>query len=507
MRYVGSKPQFVRNMASNLIVLAASSVIMLWFTPYLIGALGLAVYGLVPLALSLSLYMGILTVGIQAAVGRYLTLEVAKDDRDAASRVMSTALTANLTIALGIMPVLLMIAAAAPGLFNVPPGHESDARWFFMLAMLSYIFVAVREIVGAAAFATNRIDLQNVARLSEQLIRVGFVVIAFALRGPDLPLVGVGMVLGSVTSVVVALIAWAISAPEIRFSLRFFERTRLKEMLGTGGWITMNHVGSMLHMATDVVVINIFLGSATAGGYGSVLQLSSFLRSLAGALSIVIAPVLFAQFAQKRTETLGITAARAVKLLGLGIGLPAALIMGFGRPVLTLWLGPAFTTLVPLLAVMIVHLTFNYAFLPLDTVSMAYDRVKWPSIVGVVTGLANVGLSIAFVHYGSWGIGVAFATLVSLSARYGVFTPLYAAHITGSRRSRFFVSVVYGVVLSLAAAVVAFMWDRAVGIDSWIGLMIASACISVVYSGVAYALLDGEDRSLVRSLIAAVRPS
>jgi len=505
VKYVGSKPQFMRNMASNLIVLAVSSAVMLWFTPYLIGELGLAVYGLVPLALSLSTYMGILTVGIQAAVGRYLTLEVAKHDRDAASRVMSTALTANLVIALGVMPVLLGIAAAAPSLFNVPPGHETDARWFFMLAMLSYVCVAIREVVGAAAFASNRIDLQNGARLTETLVRVGFVVVVFATRGPDLRLVGVGMFVGAFTSILVALAAWRISAPQIRYAPSLFERARLRLMLGTGGWITMNHIGSLLHMATDLVVINIILGSAVAGAYGSVLQLSTFLRSLAGALAIVLAPVLFAQYAQERTTALGITAARAVKLLGMAIGLPTALVMGFGHPVLTLWLGPAFTPLAPLLAVMTVHLTFNYAFLPLDTVNMAYNRVKWPSIVGVVTGVINVGLSIAFARVGSWGLGVALATLVSLTFRYGLFLPFYTAHVTGSAKTRFFASAAFGTGLAITFAVAAYALDRAVGISTWSGLVLASACVSVVYLLVAYLLLSADDRTLLLSLVPGVK--
>lgn len=504
MRYAGEKRQFVRNMGSNLVVLAVSSVLSLWFTPYLIGRMGLALYGLVPLALSLSTYMGILTIGVQAAVGRYLTLEVAKDDRAAASRVMSTALTANLTIALGIMPVLLGVAIAAPRIFDVPVGHESDARWFFMFALVSYVLVALREVVGAAAFSTNRIDLQNVARLSESIVRVGFVVGAFAVWGPDLRLVGVGMVTGAAASLLAAIIAWRVSAPEISFSPGLFDRSRLTTMLGTGGWVTVNHLGTLLHMATDLIVINVILGSAVAGAYGSVLQLSSFVRSLAGALAGVLGPILFAQFAQRRVGALADTAARAVKLLALALGLPAALVMGFGRPVLSLWLGPSFTELWPVLVIMIVHLTVNYGFLPLDTVQMAYNKVKWPSIVSVVTGVLNVALSVMLARAGSLAIGVAVATLVSLTLRYGLFVPLYTAHITESRRSRYFAAVAYGTGLSVSFALLAFWADRTFALSTWSGLVLGSAAISVLYLGVTFVFLNAEDKTLLRSLIPGV---
>lgn len=505
MKRAADKRQFMFNMSSNLAVLAVTSVVTLWFTPYLLGNLGLALYGLVPLAMSLSMYMGILTVGVQAAVGRYLSLAVASGDKDGASRVMSTALGANLVIAFGVMPVLLGVAIAAPSLFDIPAGHETDARWFFAFAMLSYVIVALREVIGATAFSANRMDLQNVARLTETFTRIGFVVVAFSIHGPDLRIVGLGMLVGAAVSIFVALGSWYAVAREVRVAPRLFDRGRLSEMLFTGGWITFNHTGSLLHMATDVVVINLMLGSAVAGAYGSVLQLSSFLRSLAGSLSSVLAPVLFAQYAQDRKASLGSTAAQAVKLLALGLGLPAALVLGFARPVLLLWLGPEFAILAPLLMVMVVHLAYNYAFLPLDVVCMAHDRVKWPAIVSVSTGVLNVALSVLFARMGEWAIGVAVATLLSLTLRYGLFTPLYTAHVTESRSSRFFLAALPGFGLSLLAAAGAWGLDRAAQLSTWGGLVAYSAAVSLVYVAAAYIMLKDAERTLVLSLVGVKR--
>lgn len=504
-RAAADKRQFMFNMSSNLFVLAVTSVVTLWFTPYLLGRLGLALYGLVPLAMSLSMYMGILTVGVQAAVGRYLSLAVASGDRDGASRVMSTALGANLVIAFGLMPLLLGIAIAAPSLFDIPAGHETDARWFFAFAMLSYVLVALREVIGATAFSANRMDLQNVARLTETFTRIAFVVVAFSIQGPDLKTVGLGMLVGAAVSIFVALASWYAVAREVRVAASLFDRSRLSEMLFTGGWVTFNHVGSLLHMATDVVVINLMLGSAVAGAYGSVLQLSSFLRSLAGSLSSVLAPVLFAQYAQNRKTSLGSTAAQAVKLLALGLGLPAALVLGFARPVLLLWLGPDLAMLAPLLMVMVVHLAYNYAFLPLEVACMAHDRVKWPAIVSVSTGVLNIALSVLLARAGEWAIGVAVATLVSVTLRYGVFTPLYTAHVTGSKSSRFFGAALPGFALSVLAAAGAWGLDRATQLSTWGGLIAGSAVISLVYITAAYIMLKDTERTLVLSLVGVKR--
>lgn len=504
MKRVETRRQFTVNMVSNIAMLLISSLVMLFFTPYLIHQLGLAVYGLVPLALSISTYMGVLTIGIQSAVGRYLTLEVTKGDAEAASKVMTTAVLANLAVALLIMPILLGVAIAAPSLFDVPAGQEVAARWFFSLAMISYVLVAMREVIGGAAFANNRIDLLNAARLAEPFVRLVFVVAVFALRGPDLVMVGAGMALGGLASLLVSVGAWKVTAGDVAMRPSFFDRSYLRSMLGTGGWVTVGHIGTLLHMATDLVVINILLGALIAGGYGSALQLSSFLRSFAGSLSGVIVPLLFAQYAREHIERLGVTALQAVKILGLAIGLPAALVMGLARPILGLWLGPEFVVLTPVLIALVFHLPYNYSSLPLNSVEMAFDRMKWPSLVGIVTGVLNVALSILLARVGGWAFGVAIATALSLTFRSGLFTPIHAAILLGRKRSAFFAPMSAGVLLSLLVGFGAYALELTFTIATWSALLAGAVAVGVAYTAAAWLVLNAEERRMILSLVPGV---
>ena len=62
----------------------------LWLTPYLIRHLGVAAYGLVPLAVTVTSYMGLFTTALNAAVGRFITLCLDRHDYAEANRIFNT---------------------------------------------------------------------------------------------------------------------------------------------------------------------------------------------------------------------------------------------------------------------------------------------------------------------------------------------------------------------------------------------------------------------------------
>ncbi|HPN13145.1 MAG TPA: polysaccharide biosynthesis protein, partial [Spirochaetota bacterium] len=61
------------NLVTKLGIFIANILVGLWLVPYLIRNLGVAGYGLIPLATQLTSYIGLLSIGINGAISRYLT--------------------------------------------------------------------------------------------------------------------------------------------------------------------------------------------------------------------------------------------------------------------------------------------------------------------------------------------------------------------------------------------------------------------------------------------------
>src|SRR3974390_495653 len=76
--------RFALNLISNVGKLALTMLVGVWYVPFLVRQLGPAAYGMIPLASTLTSYMGVVTFSLDASVARYLTISLErKNDAEA----------------------------------------------------------------------------------------------------------------------------------------------------------------------------------------------------------------------------------------------------------------------------------------------------------------------------------------------------------------------------------------------------------------------------------------
>ena len=109
MGHIASKTQFVRNLLSGWVSLAAEIVVAFILTPYIIIKLGAATYGIWSLMISVIGYLGLVNIGIRGSVGRYINHYLALKDQRAVSEVVGTSsvLLTLLSIIAGIAAIFL----------------------------------------------------------------------------------------------------------------------------------------------------------------------------------------------------------------------------------------------------------------------------------------------------------------------------------------------------------------------------------------------------------------
>nr|HMT20769.1 polysaccharide biosynthesis protein [Promineifilum sp.] len=167
-----SSRQLLINVGSNVALIILNMGLALWFTPYLIGVLGVAAYGVVTLATSVATYMAIIDSALNKALGRFLTIEIRQGRFAAANRTFNTALGLSLIIGLILIPIIGVIAYLSPRIFDVPATQESATQWVFLAALLSYVLMFARGVFTTSPFAVNRIDLQNAIQATGIVVRV-----------------------------------------------------------------------------------------------------------------------------------------------------------------------------------------------------------------------------------------------------------------------------------------------------------------------------------------------
>jgi len=491
------------NLCANLGQLGLSLVLGVWYVPFLVRRLGPAAYGLIPLASSLTSYMALITLGLNSAVSRYLTIALEQEDHRKANLIFNTSFWGSLALtALLVVPAGFGIIHL-DSLINVPAGFGAEARWLFVGATAAFLLNELKTPFDVSSFCQNRFDLRNLVTIAELLSRVGLVVLLFYVLSPRVSYVGLGIFCGTVVSSLGAVWLWKILTPSLRLQPRDFDRSMLGNLASTGGWVIINQIGAILYLNIDILVANRLFGPEQSGKYAAIMQLPYLIRLLGTTVVAVFSPTVLYYFARNDLNGLMIFLRRAIKCLGLVLALPIALMCGFCEPLLRLYLGRGFSEFGPLLFLMAAHLCINVAVLPLLGLQLAANRVKTPALVTVVMGLGNLGLALLLAGPAGWGLyGIAAAGAIMLTAKNVCFTPAYGAHILGKPLTSFWRE------LGLIAVVTAgtFLFCRAIlrfrPVNGWIELCASGLVVSVVYALVAYRIfLNRDERQMLRGML------
>lgn len=504
----GLKKQLFPNLVSNGVVLGLRILLGLWFTPYLIRHLGVEIYGLLPLAFTLTAYLSIITLSLNNAAGRFLAIDLKKKDKFSSNRTFNTILCGNVGVIVLSLPLVAAVLNFIPRLFNIPAGHEVLAKYLFLTVFATYLLNLLRSSFSISSWALNRIDLHNVFLALYFVSRTAFVVLLFSFFRPSLFHLGTGFLLAACVWLAGDIYLWRKLTPHLRINPACFDRTRFTQLFSLGGWLLVNQLGVVLFLKIDLILANTMLGARIAGEYGSVLLFSSLLQQLAYQINTTLTPSFVRKYASGDMEALRRLSQLAVKCMGLVLVLPVGLICGFSRPLLLLWLGKEFLHLQPLLIILTVHLALNMAVRPLFGMNIAFNKVRVPGLVTLGLGLINLLLAILLVRSG-WGVwGIAVPCAISVSLRNFFFIPLYTARVQKLPWFTYYPELLLLALLNVVLIGFVFVSDQLFAIKTWLALAVLAVAISLAYALFAYRMLlsRAEKSSLWKLLPHWLRP-
>lgn len=495
--------QLPRNLAANIAYFLANIVIGILLVPYFIKTLGVAAYGLIPLATSITGYVAIIVQSLNTAVTRFLTVDLQRGDYAEANKTFNTALFGLTVVILLMVPVILVVAYFAPSIFHVPAGQETGAVLLLLGVSAAFLIRSWSGNFTVQLFAYNRLDLQNLVNLTNLIVQTGLIVLLFNLFGPGLGLVGGAYLVGAIVASGVSIVLARRVSPYLRVSIRSFDRRRIRDLAGMGWWVVINQIGALLFHQIDLIVVNLLFGAASAGEYAIALQWVILLHAVAGVLSGVLTPTILSCYARKQTETLIRVTKSAVKLMGLAMALPIGLVCGLAPELLTVWVGEEFIFLAPLMVLLTVHRAVNLAVLPLFSINVAYNRVQVPGIVTFFMGIGNFGLAVALPLLTGLGYyGVALAGAIVLTLKNAFFTPWYATRVLGVGAHTFTRSMLPGIAVTGLIGVTVAILGRVIPLPALVTLAIAGAAITLAYLAAVWKFgLNGFERGLFESYL------
>ncbi len=401
-----------------------------FFAPFILHRLGDIAYGVWVLAISVMAYLGLLDLGMQSSVLRFVSKGHTKGDHRGASDAISAALWVRLQISALILILSGGLAAAFPSFFNIPVQLASDASKAILLIGLTTAITMSTGVVGGVLSALNRYDLQNYVALMQTAVRVigvvavletghGIVAIALCELAATLP--------GSLLLILIARRLY----PELQIRLKKPKKETLRALWSYSSYAFLTTIAVQLVYQTDNLVVGAFVSASAVTYYAIANSLCRYGSQVVSSIAGTFVPA--ASTYEAAGDTAGLlrlykNGTRATILVSLPLLIT---FIARGHTFIGLWMGPQYAqSSGNVLILLSIPLFFAYANRTVSAIAYGVEKHKTTAIWAIGEGIANLALSVTLVHW--YGIyGVAIGTMIPSLIVQLVFCPRYVSKLVG----------------------------------------------------------------------------
>ncbi|MEM7622026.1 MAG: hypothetical protein AAF235_02365 [Planctomycetota bacterium] len=382
----------------------------------------------------------ILSNALTDSAMRYMAIDAGAQDTPGFCRTFNT--TLGVLVVIGAAVLLLGGALAWPvaSFLEMPEDRVGAARVVFFTTCAVLATNTIATAARGAALASQKhflLALNDVSKSATKLIA------AFALvfsPGDKLILWASAILLIELllTAFLMIAVSRKVDGAVVRPSM--FDRKRVSEILGFGGWQLLGAVSWRIRSLGAQLLLNKTFGPTANSAYGLATQFGSFQNAATGSVRRAVNPAVISQHGGKNEDTVRkivLSASRLVPLFGAMVSVP---IIFETEAVLGLWLGAerlsTVPDIVPLARMIAIWMTVETLASPFIAAIQALGKIgKFMVITSLIEGSALIGAIVAVLAFGAPPVAVPVSALAGVVCN-GVFRLMFVAPKIGLSRAR-----------------------------------------------------------------------
>ncbi len=489
---MSSSRKHLRNLAINWSGHGCSLLVMFFLSPYIVGKLSAAEYGLWSLLSVLTGYMGIFDLGVRSSVGRHVALYLGKKDNIG----IDETIRAGFSI-FSVSAVLILLAGILLGIFfpvlfkDVSPDYHDTMRYLLPFMAVNIWLAAISTIYSSVLTSYSRFDVARSVDLSVLAVRTASTVFALFMGWGLWGLAG-SMILSNF----VALVANRMCAGRIFQELRsfpfLFSKYRMRELFGYGLYSFIYSISIKIINQSDLIIVGAFIGVSSVREYSvgaTIVYYSTPFLSLMGRT--------FFPSVQKRVAAGDMLAVQDLfyKYIRLSFCFGLLFYIGltfFSEHFIGLWMFQdgfdmnSVTQAGIVMSILALSRLPSLYLHPCGSVLSAMGYMRFTAMRSISESIVNVVLSLFFVIKMDWGlVGVAAGTLVAQFLIATISVPLFLFRKSQLSARLFMAEAIYPAVLSGSLfALACFLLTRNWYPSTWI-----SFAVHVVVAFLAWCLI------------------
>ena len=429
-----------RNVLSNWGGYIFAAGINFLLSPFIVHSLGDVSYGIWVLLGSLVGYLGLLDLGVRAAVTRYIARFHTQEDHLEATRVASSALAIFSLIGILAIAIAGILAIFIAQVFQIPAELVSVARVVLLVGGINMAVSMVSGVYGGIVAGLQRFDYINTVEVGIGAIRALAIVLALNAGLGLISLAGIQLGMSAFRGLANYWLSRRLY-PQMRAAFTECRRSHLTMIFSFSFSVLLLQSSGMLILFTDAVVIGAFLPLGMVTFFAIAANLTEYARAPISGISHTLTPSASALEAEDESGELQrvlLAAARIATLIVLPIILTFML---RGQSFIGLWMGAEYAK--PsgdVLWILSLALWFAVGYQVVVATMMGISKHKGLVPAFMIEAVCNIGLSVIWLQ--SYGIvGVAWGTTVPRLVASMFFAPWYVNQVLGTPVSRFWFTV------------------------------------------------------------------
>lgn len=415
----------------SYINLGISMIIPFFYTPIMLKLLGQEEYGLYSLSGSVTSYLGLLNLGMGAAIVRYIAESRVKDSKRRTEGIISLFIFAYCILALLVCIVGVFLTLNVDNLF-------AKGLSQIEIHKLRYLMI-IMTLSTAVSFPVS--VFSGVAVAYEKYIFRRIIDMVMTIITPILNLIVLIWGKGSIGMAVVSLLLQVAYAPifmgycckRMGLSIRFKQLpfNLLKDIWGFSVFLFLSMIVDMLYWSTDKVLIGALIGSVAVAVYNVGGVFTAMVQNMAAAISNVFGTRVTTMVAEDATnEELTDLMIKVGRIQYFIISFIISGFIVFGSLFIHFWSGDeyqdaywiAMLTMIPLTIPLIQNIAFN--------ILLARKKHQFRSVVYAVIAIINVVSTYLIIpKYGI--IGASVCTSVAFFIGHGLVMNIFYYKVIG----------------------------------------------------------------------------
>lgn len=435
-----------KNIAASVLNVTVSAIQSLWLLSYIQRMMGVDAYGYIAVITGIVNMANIVTLAFTTFTSRFVTVSLHRKRLEEANKYFNSALAGLTVISFFLVLIFTAMLVFLQNWMKVDAEYVGQVKMLLFLVSGSFIFNALSTPMKAGVYYRDKVYIMHGLQILSYLARILSAIILYGLFDARLWFAYLGSFAVDIFALLFYFFKYKKLMPGVKIRRSYFDLVKMKEILFSGVWVSVNKAGASLLTTMNTYITNIILTAVVTGIYSTISQFVSFVGMFTMSIISILVPSIYRLYAVNELENLERYIVKCCRITGILVGFITGGLMVYEDILLSLMIDKVYIEYSLLILLILFELPITYEANVLEQVLITFNKFTIPAISQLITGIVNLITVVAIYKiFGADIYTIVIVTGVVSICRNFVFLPFYHRKVTSFKLMPYYLQIIRGV--------------------------------------------------------------